>query len=120
MQHPEPGIGRKPLGLLDQAAGLLYELKIFRYPSFECIGNVEVMRAALECAHRGWGESIVIGVAAAGKEISVRGCTSLKSLGTGIPQLTRRCCPDPAVPAGHWPCVERHRLWGLQEPQAGA
>ena len=40
--------------------------------TFECIGNVEVMRAALECAHRGWGESCVIGVAAAGKEISTR------------------------------------------------
>ncbi|MBS0343872.1 MAG: S-(hydroxymethyl)glutathione dehydrogenase/class III alcohol dehydrogenase [Proteobacteria bacterium] len=40
--------------------------------SFECIGNVQVMRAALECAHRGWGQSIVIGVAGAGKEISTR------------------------------------------------
>ena len=40
--------------------------------SFECIGNVEVMRAALECAHRGWGQSVVIGVAGAGKEISTR------------------------------------------------
>ena len=40
--------------------------------TFECIGSVEVMRAALECAHRGWGESIVIGVAASGKEISTR------------------------------------------------
>ncbi|MDH3714039.1 MAG: S-(hydroxymethyl)glutathione dehydrogenase/class III alcohol dehydrogenase [Gammaproteobacteria bacterium] len=40
--------------------------------SFECIGNVEVMRAALECAHKGWGESIIIGVAGAGQEISTR------------------------------------------------
>ena len=40
--------------------------------SFECIGNVEVMRSALECAHRGWGESIIIGVAGAGQEISTR------------------------------------------------
>ena len=39
---------------------------------FECIGNVQVMRAALECAHRGWGQSVVIGVAAAGQEISTR------------------------------------------------
>lgn len=39
---------------------------------FECIGNVQVMRAALECAHRGWGTSVVIGVAAAGQEISTR------------------------------------------------
>jgi S-(hydroxymethyl)glutathione dehydrogenase / alcohol dehydrogenase len=40
--------------------------------SFECIGNVKVMRAALECAHRGWGQSIIIGVAGAGQEISTR------------------------------------------------
>ena len=40
--------------------------------SFECIGNVEVMRQALECAHKGWGESIIIGVAGAGQEISTR------------------------------------------------
>ena len=40
--------------------------------SFECIGNVKVMRAALECAHKGWGESIIIGVAGAGQEISTR------------------------------------------------
>ncbi len=40
--------------------------------SFECIGNVNVMRVALECAHKGWGESIIIGVAGAGQEISTR------------------------------------------------
>tara|TARA_Y100000310_G_scaffold341598_1_gene441254 strand:- start:3008 stop:4117 length:1110 start_codon:yes stop_codon:yes gene_type:complete len=40
--------------------------------SFECIGNVEVMRSALECCHKGWGESIIIGVAGAGQEISTR------------------------------------------------
>ncbi len=40
--------------------------------SFECIGNVEVMRAALECCHKGWGESVIIGVAPAGAEISTR------------------------------------------------
>ena len=40
--------------------------------SFECIGNVEVMRQALECCHKGWGESIIIGVAGAGQEISTR------------------------------------------------
>jgi len=40
--------------------------------SFECIGNVKTMRQALECAHRGWGESIIIGVAGAGQEISTR------------------------------------------------
>jgi len=40
--------------------------------SFECIGNVNTMRQALECAHRGWGESIIVGVAGAGQEISTR------------------------------------------------
>ena len=40
--------------------------------SFECIGNVGVMRQALECCHKGWGESVIIGVAGAGQEISTR------------------------------------------------
>lgn len=40
--------------------------------SFECIGNVEVMRSALECCHKGWGESVIIGVAGSGQEIATR------------------------------------------------
>ncbi len=40
--------------------------------SFECVGSVELMRQALECCHRGWGVSVIIGVAGAGKEISTR------------------------------------------------
>jgi S-(hydroxymethyl)glutathione dehydrogenase/alcohol dehydrogenase len=40
--------------------------------SFECVGSVKLMRAALECCHKGWGESTIIGVAAAGEEISTR------------------------------------------------
>ena len=40
--------------------------------SFECVGNVQLMRAALECCHKGWGESVIIGVAGAGQEISTR------------------------------------------------
>mgnify|MGYP001002283105 FL=1 len=40
--------------------------------SFECIGNVDIMRAALECCHKGWGESVIIGVAGAGQEIRTR------------------------------------------------
>ena len=40
--------------------------------SFECIGNVNVMRSALECCHKGWGESVIIGVAGSGQEISTR------------------------------------------------
>ena len=40
--------------------------------SFECVGNVDLMRSALECCHKGWGEAIIIGVAGAGQEISTR------------------------------------------------
>lgn len=40
--------------------------------SFECIGNVNLMRSALECCHKGWGESVIIGVAGAGQEIATR------------------------------------------------
>ena len=40
--------------------------------SFECVGNTELMRAALECCHKGWGESVIIGVAGAGQEIATR------------------------------------------------
>ncbi len=40
--------------------------------TFECIGNVDVMRQALECCHKGWGESVIIGVAGAGEEIATR------------------------------------------------
>jgi S-(hydroxymethyl)glutathione dehydrogenase/alcohol dehydrogenase len=40
--------------------------------SFECIGHADLMRQALECCHKGWGESIIIGVAASGVEISTR------------------------------------------------
>ena len=40
--------------------------------SFECVGNVNLMRQALECCHRGWGVSVIVGVAGAGKEISTR------------------------------------------------
>lgn len=40
--------------------------------SFECIGNVNTMRAALECCHKGWGESVIVGVAGSGQEISTR------------------------------------------------
>jgi S-(hydroxymethyl)glutathione dehydrogenase/alcohol dehydrogenase len=40
--------------------------------SFECVGNTNLMRAALECCHKGWGESVIIGVAGAGQEICTR------------------------------------------------
>lgn len=60
-------------------------------PSFDCTGNVEVMRTALECAHRGWGTSVVIGVAAAGQEIKVSLCGQpLFPAGAMVP----RVCED--------------------------
>jgi S-(hydroxymethyl)glutathione dehydrogenase/alcohol dehydrogenase len=40
--------------------------------SFECVGNVDLMRQALECCHKGWGVSVIIGIAGSGKEISTR------------------------------------------------
>ena len=40
--------------------------------SFECVGNTDLMRSALECCHKGWGESVIIGVAGAGQEIATR------------------------------------------------
>lgn len=57
----------------DGGRGALLERHQWGYDyTFDCTGNVNVMRTALEVAHRGWGESCVIGVAAAGKEISTR------------------------------------------------
>ncbi|KAG1631141.1 hypothetical protein G6F45_005012 [Rhizopus arrhizus] len=60
--HPETPIQNYLVDLTD--GGLDY--------TFDCTGQVEVMRAALEACHKGWGESVIIGVAAAGKEISTR------------------------------------------------
>jgi S-(hydroxymethyl)glutathione dehydrogenase/alcohol dehydrogenase len=62
-----------PRGLQGDLVGHLVELTRGGADySFECIGNVQVMRQALECCHRGWGQSIIIGVAAAGPEICTR------------------------------------------------
>ena len=55
--------------------------------TFDCTGNVHVMRSALEACHKGWGQSIIIGVAAAGQEISTR----RKSLQTHPTQILNRC-----------------------------
>src|SRR5690606_16871178 len=60
--HPDTPIQQVIIDLTD--GGVDY--------SFECIGNVNVMRQALECCHKGWGESTIIGVAGAGQEISTR------------------------------------------------
>lgn len=72
--------------------------------TFDCTGNVGVMRAALEACHKGWGESIVIGVAAAGQEISTR-----RKLTT--PFFTSQCIfissnKCHSIPTCHRPCLE--------------
>lgn len=81
--------------------------------TFDCTGNVGVMRAALEACHKGWGESIIIGVAAAGQEISTRReffqCLKYDAMLT-----------DCSIPTGHWPCVEGMRLWWYQGPHAAS
>jgi S-(hydroxymethyl)glutathione dehydrogenase/alcohol dehydrogenase len=61
-----------PRGLGDVVAHLVEMLDGGADYSFDCTGNTEVMRQALECCHRGWGTSVIIGVAEAGKEISTR------------------------------------------------
>ena len=65
-------LNSKGLSLEDTAGKLLELTDGGADYSFDCTGNTEVMRTALECCHRGWGESIIIGVAEAGKEISTR------------------------------------------------
>jgi S-(hydroxymethyl)glutathione dehydrogenase/alcohol dehydrogenase len=67
--------------------------------TFDCTGNVGVMRTALEACHKGWGQSIVIGVAAAGQEISTR--RELNHLRTGSHFLTYS-----SIPTCHWPSLE--------------
>ena len=81
--------------------------------TFDCTGNVTVMRAALECAHRGWGVSCVIGVAASGHEISTRPfqlVTGRTWKGTAfggfksrrdVPQLVQKCV-DGVLPVDHF------------------
>jgi S-(hydroxymethyl)glutathione dehydrogenase/alcohol dehydrogenase len=66
LRQPERGRGRLVVAHLVDLTGGGADY------TFECIGNVDVMRQALECCHKGWGESIIIGVAGAGQEISTR------------------------------------------------
>ena len=61
--------------------------------SFECVGNTKLMRQALECCHRGWGKSVIIGVAGAGQEIATR-----------------------PVPARHRPALDGHGVRRRQGP----
>ena len=65
-------VNPKELGDKDVVAHLVELTKGGADYSFECIGNVTTMRQALECCHKGWGESVIIGVAGAGQEISTR------------------------------------------------
>ncbi|HJN22824.1 MAG TPA: S-(hydroxymethyl)glutathione dehydrogenase/class III alcohol dehydrogenase [Rhodospirillales bacterium] len=61
-----------PLDVEDVVATIVEATRGGADYSFACVGNVKVMRQALECCHKGWGESIIIGVAGAGQEISTR------------------------------------------------
>jgi S-(hydroxymethyl)glutathione dehydrogenase/alcohol dehydrogenase len=83
--------------------------------TFDCTGNVGVMRAALEACHKGWGQSIVIGVAAAGQEISTRREFFFSFL-LSSQGLTNLC----SIPTRHRPRLERMRLWRHQGPLTAA
>lgn len=84
--------------------------------TFDCTGNVNVMRAALEACHKGWGESIIIGVAAAGQEISTRRSFTPPFSPFPVSHLLTSC----SVPARHRPCLEGLRVWRHQGPLADA
>ena len=98
--------------------------------SFECIGNTKTMRQALECCHKGWGQSIIIGVAAAGQEISTRRefpdflplrstawICCMPDYGEEVSKLTM-CTPNNSIPARHRSRLEGLRLWRHQRPLA--
>lgn len=79
--------------------------------TFDCTGNVHVMRSALEACHKGWGESIIIGVAAAGQEISTRRKSSHPHFDIHEANSYH------SIPTRHWPCMEGMRFWRCQGPQ---
>ena len=79
--------------------------------TFDCTGNVNVMRAALEACHKGWGQSIIIGVAAAGQEIATRRKYCLLLLRSSW--LT-----SVSIPIGDWASMERMRFWRYQGTQS--
>ena len=73
--------------------------------TFECIGNVKTMRQALECCHKGWGESTIIGVAPAGAEISTRPFQLVTGPGLARHRVRRRARAAPTCPrssTGTW------------------
>ena len=88
--------------------------------TFDCTGNVGVMRAALEACHKGWGQSIIIGVAAAGQEISTRRRCHLPC--HLFPLLSKRTQLTwvISVSISDWACVERMCVWGYQGPDTVA
>lgn len=93
--------------------------------TFDCTGNVNVMRAALEACHKGWGESIIIGVAAAGQEISTRRTfahspfpvpLTISPSSYHVAETNRHN----SIPARHRPRMERLRFRRRQGPHATA
>jgi S-(hydroxymethyl)glutathione dehydrogenase/alcohol dehydrogenase len=84
--------------------------------TFDCTGNVGVMRAALEACHKGWGVSIIIGVAAAGQEISTRRECSLFPHGARLHGLLTRY----SIPTCDWSCLEGLCVWWYQGPHSTA
>jgi S-(hydroxymethyl)glutathione dehydrogenase/alcohol dehydrogenase len=81
--------------------------------TFDCTGNVSVMRAALEACHKGWGESIIIGVAAAGQEISTRREVPCRL-------VSDRVANRNSIPTRHRPRVEGLRVRWHQGPLPAA
>jgi S-(hydroxymethyl)glutathione dehydrogenase/alcohol dehydrogenase len=79
--------------------------------TFDCTGNVHVMRSALEACHKGWGESIVIGVAAAGQEISTRREYSFFTF-----DMRKKLIYSSSIPTRHRPRLERMRFRRCQGP----
>lgn len=77
--------------------------------TFDCTGNVAVMRAALEACHKGWGESIVIGVAASGQEIKTR--RKIPPSSCSVWRLTMS-----SLPASDWSRMEGVCIWWRQRP----
>lgn len=84
--------------------------------TFDCTGNVSVMRAALEACHKGWGQSIVIGVAAAGQEISTR----RELLWIAILFFFFFCSYGYSIPTCDWTCLEGMCVWWYQGPHSAA
>ncbi len=84
--------------------------------TFDCTGNVAVMRAALEACHKGWGESIIIGVAAAGQEISTRRMAFSPMIRIGAICHVLLSNYTNSIPTRHWSCLEGLRIRRYQRP----